>query len=161
MKLAQADKLAQSLMTAHKLSSKWSIRFDHSKVRFGTCNYAKKEISLSRYLVELNSEDEVRDTILHEIAHALAPRGAGHGPVWQAVAISIGCNGSRCYGDDVVRPTPKYKGTCPLCKTVIYRHRRTEIACAKCAPVFDPKYAFVWSKRSSALDGRAFSKARS
>lgn len=145
MKLAEAHKLANYLMRLHKLVPNWSFRFDRSKVRFGMCNYAKKEISLSRYLVELNHETEVRDTILHEIAHALAPRGAGHGPKWQRLALSIGCTGSRCYGDEVVRPSSKYEGTCPSCKRVIYRHRRTVIACGKCSAVFDPRFVFVWS----------------
>ena len=30
------------------------------------------------------------DTILHEIAHAIAGANAGHGPVWKAVAKRIG-----------------------------------------------------------------------
>ena len=140
-----AERLAHDLMRMHKVHHEWSFKFDRSKVCFGKCNYSKKQISLSRYLVELNDEKEVRDTILHEIAHALAPRGAGHGPAWRSVAVSIGCNGTRCYGSEVVRPHPKFKGTCPSCKLVIYRHRRAEIACAKCTPVFDRRYAFIWT----------------
>src|SRR5436190_12975378 len=107
MELAQARQLAEDLMRLHKLSPKWSFKFDRSKVSFGKCHYGKKQISVSRYLVELNGEDEVRDTILHEIAHALAPRGAGHGTAWRSVAKSIGCNGRRCYGAEVARPAPK------------------------------------------------------
>jgi SprT protein len=145
MELAQARKLADDLMRLHKLSPKWSFKFDRSKVSFGKCHYAKKQISLSQHLVELNDENEVRDTILHEIAHALAPRGAGHGPVWKSVAESIGCNGHRCFGSEVIRPAPKFKGTCPTCKLVIFRHRRMELACAKCSPVFNRKYVFLWS----------------
>lgn len=146
MELENARKLADDLMRMHKLLPRWSFKFDHSKVSFGKCYYGKKVISLSRHLVELNDEAEVRDTILHEIAHALAPRGAGHNAVWQAIAHSIGCNGQRCYGAEVVRPKPKYKGTCPACNLVIYRHRRTEVACAVCSPVFDRRFAFVWSR---------------
>ena len=145
MELAQARQMADELMRLHKLSPTWSFKFDRSKVSFGKCYYGKKVISLSRYLVELNDEKEVRDTILHEIAHALAPKGAGHGAVWQSVAQMIGCNGQRCYGAEVVRPKPRFKGTCPSCKLVIYRHRRTEVACASCSPVFDRKYAFIWT----------------
>ena len=149
MELAQAQQLADDLMRLHKLSPTWSFRFDRSKVSFGKCYYGKKLISLSRHLVQLNDEGEVRDTILHEIAHALAPRGAGHNSVWQAIALSIGCDGKRCFGAEVVRPMPKFKGTCPSCKIVIYRHRRMEVACAQCSPVFQRKYAFVWSQSSS------------
>jgi SprT protein len=147
MRLEDARKLATQLMRLHKLRPDWSFRFDRSKVRFGKCNYTKKEISLSRHLVELNGREEVRETILHEIAHALAPRGAGHGAAWRAVALSLGCNGRRCYGEEVVRPAPKYKGTCPSCRKVIYRHRRAVVACGRCTPLFDPKYAFIWTDR--------------
>lgn len=144
MRLDQAEEMAAQLMRLHGVPRGWTFAFDRSKVRFGKCDYRRKQISLSRHLVELNSEDEVRDTILHEIAHVLAPRGAGHGPKWQAVAISIGCNGMRCYGQEVVRPKGKYRGTCPGCRRVIYRHRRMLIACARCSPVFDPQFVFEW-----------------
>jgi SprT protein len=146
MKLKEAEKLASELMTLHNISQSWSFRFDSSKVRFGKCDYRKREITLSWRLVELNNEFEVRDTILHEIAHVLAPRGSGHGPAWRAVARAIGCNAKRCFGEEVKRPKPKYKGTCPSCLKVVYRHRRVTIACAKCTPVFDSRFAFVWSK---------------
>jgi predicted SprT family Zn-dependent metalloprotease len=145
MTLAEARELANQLMEKHKHLPHWSFHFDRSKVRFGRCNYGKKQISLSKYLVELNDEPEVRDTILHEIAHALLPRRAGHGAKWQAVALSIGCSGRRCYGPEIARPSPKFKGTCPVCRSVIYRHRRTVLSCAKCKSEFDPTFAFVWT----------------
>ncbi len=144
MILQDAEKLALQLLRQHKLLPDWSFQFDRSKVRFGKCNYVSKVISLSRYLVELNNKEEVQETILHEIAHALSPRGTGHGEKWWTVAHSIGCTASRCYGNNVRRPTPRYKGTCPGCQRVIYRHRRTIIACGRCTPVFDKKFAFVW-----------------
>jgi predicted SprT family Zn-dependent metalloprotease len=145
MKLGDARRLALQLMEVHKVPSDWSFQFDRSKVRFGKCNFGRKEISLSQYLVELNDEAEVRETILHEIAHALAPRRAGHGPAWRVVAESIGCTAKRCYGDEVTRPTPKFKGTCPACRRVIFRHRRTAVACGRCSPRFDRRFLFVWS----------------
>jgi SprT protein len=144
MNLNDARKLARQLMQEHGVPAEWTFQFDRSKVRFGKCNYGRKEISLSRYLVELNDEPEVRETILHEIAHALLPRGAGHGPKWRALAGSIGCQAKRCYGEEVTRPTPKYKGTCPKCRRVIHRHRRTVVACGRCSPVFDRRFVFVW-----------------
>ena len=76
MELEAARRLALGLMREHRVPGDWLFEFDRSKVRFGRCHYGRKEISLSRHLVELNDEAEVRDTILHEIAHAL---GAGLG----------------------------------------------------------------------------------
>jgi predicted SprT family Zn-dependent metalloprotease len=145
MRLNQAEELAKHLMRLHRLPRGWSFAFDRSKVRFGKCDYRRRQISVSRHLVELNAEVEVRDTILHEIAHALAPRGAGHGPAWQALALAIGCNGLRCYGREVARPVPRFMGTCPACRRVIYRHRRTVLSCGKCSDLFDPRFAFAWS----------------
>jgi SprT protein len=146
MNLNDARTLAADLMRKHRLPREWAFGFDRSKVRFGKCDYGKKRISLSRHLVEANGVAAVRETVLHEIAHALAPRGAGHGPVWRSLALSIGCNGSRCYGSEVARHKPKFRGTCPGCKRVIFRHRRTAIACGKCAPTYNARFAFIWSR---------------
>jgi len=146
MELEAARNLAEELMRKHRLPRTWSFEFDRSKVRFGKCDYRQRVISLSRYLVALNDEANVAETILHEIAHALAPPRAGHGPVWQAIARSIGCNGQRCYGAEVRRPEPKYRGTCRACGRVIRRHRRTVVACGRCSRVFDPRFLFVWTR---------------
>jgi SprT protein len=146
MNLSSAQSLAAALMQQHNLAREWSFDFDRSKVRFGKCDYGKKRISLSRHLVEANGIEAVRETILHEIAHALAPRGAAHGPVWRTLAQSIGCNGARCYGSEVARPKPKFQGTCPGCNRIIRRHRRTALACGKCTAIFDPKFGFIWSE---------------
>jgi predicted SprT family Zn-dependent metalloprotease len=145
MNILDAKRLAERLMKTHKLTPAWSFHFDSAKVRFGKCDYGKREITLSRHLVELNDEAEVRDTILHEIAHALVRPSVGHGQAWQRIAHAIGCNARRCYGDEVVRPKPRHKGTCPACHRVVYRHRRVMIACAHCSPVFDKRFAFIWS----------------
>ena len=72
MNLKDAEELALSLMRKHGLSH-WEFGFDRAKRRFGACNFSKKRISLSKYLTEVNEIEQVRDTILHEIAHALAP----------------------------------------------------------------------------------------
>ena len=70
-------------MQQHGLSAQgWRFQFDHARRRFGACRYGRKLITLSRPLVLLNPEAEVRDTILHEIAHALCP-GDGHGVRWK------------------------------------------------------------------------------
>jgi predicted SprT family Zn-dependent metalloprotease len=145
MNLDAAQKLAEELLRKHRMPGEWSFGFDRSKVRFGKCDYRRKRISLSSHLVELNDEPCVRDTVLHEIAHALAQRGAGHGAAWRSIALAIGCNGSRCYGNEVQRPKPKYRGTCHTCGRVIHRHRRSLLACGHCTPVFDSRFAFVWT----------------
>ena len=45
---------------------------------------------LGRVQARFEIGGEVKDTILHEIAHALAVARAGHGPAWKTVARRIG-----------------------------------------------------------------------
>lgn len=147
MTLEATKVLARVLMEQHNLHG-WTFTFDRAKRRFGCCDYDRKRISLSAYLVQLNHEEQVRDTILHEIAHALAGRKAGHGRVWQRIAQSLGCSTMRCYTTEVVEPPPRYEGTCPGCARKIHRLRRKRLACARCSPHFDPRFLFVWTNCS-------------
>ena len=79
MDIRKAEILALTLIEKHLSNDKfdWQFKFDNSKRRFGQCVYGRKYglpyhmIKLSKPLVALNSEEQVRDTILHEIAHAL------------------------------------------------------------------------------------------
>lgn len=139
--------MAGDLMTYHRLDH-FTFSLDKSVSRFGYCNSLTRKISLSRTLIEMNKEDEVLNTILHEIAHALSPTREHHGIFWQKTAKAIGCNGIRCYDSKVVaRPPKKYQGQCPSCKRVIYRHRRKGISCGQCNPKFDSSLLFVWTER--------------
>ena len=108
MELKQASKLAIELIDKHGLLNRgWHFAFDRANRRFGSCQYYRKRITLSKFLTELNSEQEVRNTILHEIAHALTP-GQHHNHIWRAKAKEIGCTGDRCYSSEqVARPESK------------------------------------------------------
>lgn len=95
MNLCEVKKLGWKLMLKHGLVN-WGFMFDNSVVRYGVCKHRAKVISLSRKLCLINDEASVRDTILHEIAHALTPRH-GHDSVWKAKCIEIGAKPERCY----------------------------------------------------------------
>ena len=45
--------------------------------------------SVSRTHALGGSKEQIRDTVLHEIAHAIAGREAGHGPLWKVTARRI------------------------------------------------------------------------
>ncbi len=47
-------------------------------------------IRISRARALDGRNEQVRDTVLHEIAHAIAGPEAGHGPLWKATARRIG-----------------------------------------------------------------------
>jgi ribosomal protein S27AE len=146
MELTRAKQLALDLMHRHNLIvSGWVFIFDNAKTRVGYCRYKKKTISLSRHFVPMLPPDEVKDTILHEIAHAFTGRKNGHNHVWKQKALEIGCNAQRLYLGEA-RLKPKYNGTCPGCGRVILRHRRTKISCGKCGNGwFNEKYLYIWT----------------
>jgi predicted SprT family Zn-dependent metalloprotease len=125
MDTSEARTVAIELMRKHGLVDKhWRFQFDESVRRFGLCSYQTSTISLSRTLTELNTIDVVQDTILHEIAHALAGPTAKHGRVWQLMAQSIGAKPERCYSSDEVQtPTAPWQAICQFCHRVIKRHR--------------------------------------
>lgn len=158
MNLRAAATLARQALEEHGLAQAgWVFTWDRrSKLRFGVCRWTKRTISLSRQLVRLNDEACVRDTIAHEVAHCLAGRQAGHGPVWQAAAVAVGANPSRCYdAASVIQPALRYQLRCPHCSRAVPRAKRLRrgrrISCGTCSPrrfnperllIFEPNPAF-------------------
>ncbi|MEO7753136.1 MAG: SprT-like domain-containing protein [Terracoccus sp.] len=132
MDLGAAQELAVALLARHGLSS-WTFRFDRAKTRAGACHGRDRVISLSRHVTLLHDEAEVRDTILHEIAHALAGPGHGHDEVWRAAAQSIGGSGLRCVSPDAPRVEGPWQGRCPAGHTAT-RHRAPTrvLLCRRC-----------------------------
>lgn len=147
MQAIKAKQLAIQLMKDNGLGSAWTFQFTNAIRTFGSCNFNKALIKLSKPITELNDEEHVRDTILHEIAHALAGPRAGHGLAWKRIAREIGCNGQRTYSHDTVKTPPKrWIGTCPSCDRKIVRHIKMNISCGKCSRFYDPKNAFIYAE---------------
>lgn len=149
MNLNQAQSLATTLMTQHGISELgWKFKFDRAKRRFGCCKFRSKTITLSVYLTELNDEQRVKNTILHEIAHALVGSDNGHNYIWQRKAIEIGCDGNRCYNSlEVEKPKGNYSASCPNCKTSFVRFRKPKYnqSCGKCSGgIYNPTYQLNW-----------------
>src|SRR5262245_51513217 len=85
---------ARRLMDLHGLSD-WSFAYNRRKRRLGLCYYPRKRLELSVHLVARNGDAEVRDTILHEIAHALTGPGHGHDAAWKAACVRVGARPER------------------------------------------------------------------
>jgi predicted SprT family Zn-dependent metalloprotease len=126
----------------------WTVGLDRAKRRAGACYFASRTISLSRPLTLLHDEAEVRDTVLHEIAHALVGPAHGHDAVWQAKAREIGCTGTRCLPADAPKVDGNWTGTCPAGHAHT-SHRRPERvrSCPRCAGSFDPSALIAWTWR--------------
>jgi predicted SprT family Zn-dependent metalloprotease len=141
--LEVAQALALSLMAQHGLRDNvnfgtpkyWHFKFNHRRRHIGLCSYRERTIYLSKPLVLVNSEEDVKDTILHEIAHVKAGGLAGHGRMWKLEAMAIGARPQSC--SMTKKPAPgRYQAICPGCNAVHYKYRRPRSngssACAHC-----------------------------
>lgn len=113
----------------------WKLTMDRAKTRLARCDEGKKTISISYHFLRGPSCDErkMRNTILHEFAHALAGCHNHHNNVWKTVALKIGCTGEKCGFMD--EPDAKYIVECPKkCFHATY-HRKVKVdnkLCGKC-----------------------------
>lgn len=150
-RLTEVELLATRLLTKH-LSADWSFGFDHAKKRAGACHFASRRITVSRYLGERHPLAAMEQVLLHEIAHALAGPGAGHGPAWRRTAGAIGYVGGATHDLEVAEEFARWIGTCPQGHEVL-RFRRPGTAprsCARCSRSFDRRYLIRWRERADA-----------
>ena len=142
-----AARLASELMAEHGLSG-WTFRFDRARRRAGLCRYDRREISLSGPLTALYDEADVREVVLHEIAHALAGARHGHDAVWRATARAIGSTGRRVVREGSPEVDGDWVGLCPAGHRVTrFRRPQRPQACGRCSPVFDRRHLLSWTYR--------------
>jgi predicted SprT family Zn-dependent metalloprotease len=121
---------ARELLAQHQLLQ-WSFQFDNGRARAGCCQYGTQGISLSYEFTKQASDEEVHDTILHEIAHAPVGKTHNHDEVWRAKAVAIGCSGRRCH--DVQFSAPRYIMQCERgCWVATADRRQRRIICQRC-----------------------------
>lgn len=77
-------------MTEHGLLRIWKVTYQKRHRELGVCRYDIRTLSFARTLVALGQPWLMMDVLLHEIAHALAGPGHGHGPKWRQIAKRIG-----------------------------------------------------------------------
>jgi len=127
-------KYAAELIHLHRLAG-WRFAWNRRKTCMGLCRYERQTIELSAYFVARNSLDEIRDTILHEIAHALVGPTHGHDEVWMARCQEVGAVPRRCGSANM--PAGAWQAMCPGCTKKYSRHRRPargKYFCRPCGP---------------------------
>jgi len=117
MDLIELKNFAQIEMAKWGLTQKgWVFDLDNAKRRLGVCNYRDKTIKVSKEYAQNNEEKWVKDTVLHEIAHALTP-GHNHDRVWKQACIKVGARPKRGKELTEIKQTKgNWKGTCD-CKS--------------------------------------------
>jgi predicted SprT family Zn-dependent metalloprotease len=100
------------------------------------CVYHRRTVELSVHLVERNGPEEVLDTLLHGVAHALVGPGHGHDAVWKRQGREVGARPERCGQADM--PEARSRPACGCCGKTFHRHRRpgrmSGLFCRSCGP---------------------------
>lgn len=144
MNLRKAEEMAQEQIK--KWCPEYRFRFDKATRRFGCCWGNLKLITLSKTLTEMNDESEVLNTILHEIAHAIAGNNHGHDWYWKQACIKVGARPERCYSRERVnapkhkRLQAKYMAVCSHCGHKSYRCRKPKPGTYSCGVCDKYKY---------------------
>jgi SprT-like family protein len=93
-----AERRARALIAKHlpprPHKRTWTFKWSWSMVDFGACRGWNRTIALSNPITDVSDWPSVKDTILHEIAHAKTPSEPGHGPRWRAWCRKLGCRPS-------------------------------------------------------------------
>lgn len=148
-KKIEIENLARKTMDGYQLTN-WSFKWSNSKTVFGLCDYEKETIFLSKVLNSVRDIEQIKNTILHEVAHALTPYN-GHNDVWKKLFISMGGSGEICSKVDdkvydVMEKTSKYVLLCPSCNAKSFLHRKPKYStsCGKCYPkAYNKEFEFV------------------
>ena len=80
---------------------------------------------------QIEDKDVNKDTILHEIAHALVGPSHGHNAIWRRKAREIGCSAMRCH--NLTFTKARWIMTCPNGCFAVERYRRKSgLICSSC-----------------------------
>lgn len=139
---------AEALIRLHLPAERygeWSFAFDNAKKRAGACHFERRQITLSKYLAGRWEDDDVHQTLLHEVAHAIAGPQAGHSKQWKLIARDLGYVGGATHSGPTADEFARWVGECPAGHEH-RRHRRPTraVSCAQCSPRYDTRYAIRW-----------------
>ena len=146
-KLEKVERLALRLMKQHGLH-RWKFKWTTAKCRIGVCYHHTRTICLSKPFAAARDEAHSRDTILHEIAHALLPQRIDHGEQWKKMALKVGAIPKPYYDSSLDLPH-KYELHCKRHGVVGHSHRLGDYSCPKCDTDFNPKFRLVFKLKTT------------
>lgn len=116
------------LLTENGLQG-WKVRFNPRLTRaLGRCIPSQKTIEYQPRYMQQNDWEQVRTTVLHEVAHAISCTkygrfGGGHGAQWARIARELGLENPSAI-NTTAKLTKKFTGTCDGCKETWQRDRQ-------------------------------------
>ena len=133
--LAEISALARAFLARHQEQypgplEGWNFAWDAALRRGGVCNYQDRIIGLSAAYALVAAREEIEDTILHEIAHAIVGGHHNHDQTWRDMALKIGCSAEVCH--TVEFAGLRWEGRCPNGCARIQRMRRNKLVCRTC-----------------------------
>lgn len=104
------------LSLADRWLHEWRIEANpRLKRALGRCHYRKKLLELSEAFIDANDWHAVRDVLLHEVAHAMAP-GDGHGAQFAKACRMLGVSNRACGRlSDYDGAAPTWATVCTCC----------------------------------------------
>lgn len=138
MNQAEIDRLFEEgaeILKEHNLADCQIVVDTRPKSRYGQCRkkYFCTEIGLSQFFLKQGTYEQCKQTLLHEIGHALDPN-SGHGRTWKEACAKVGLhNPKRCSNHRIYSPS-KYSMKCDNCGRTWPIHRKTdnEHSCSVC-----------------------------
>jgi hypothetical protein len=130
----------------------WTVVFESSISRGGRCHHDSKTIGYAVPFMLYASDEQRRNTMLHEVAHAVTGPGHGHDAAWKRLFLRLGGNGSALseYPKEVfTHENFVWLSSCPTCKDVtgMKQAPQTVWGCAKCPKTVPVKQRILsWSK---------------
>lgn len=160
MNISEVASLCRSLLNEHGYGH-IPFEFDRGKVRIAATHFTGRpgvyganrvtKVSMSQHYAVLLTEAEVREAMLHEIAHIKAGPESGHGAAFVLAARSLGIRGTRCM-KPAQSPAGAWTGTCPKGHTTDMHKAPLRVrSCIKCSRGFRFENVFTWKKHGRAV----------
>ncbi len=143
-----ALKSCRAVLNSHGLTD-WNIRVsvDSKTYYLGLCSYKDKTIFLNAHHIDIHPDNEVMDTINHEVAHALT-EGHAHDLIWAMKAEELGARSTPCnsfslpsHVIDAIRSGASIEMTLETIQIPKYKITRLQDKCPECGKPAIEKFA--------------------
>lgn len=148
MQRNEATHFARTLLDKQALQD-WRILLstNASSHYVGLCSYKDKTIILNAHAIDIQPDEEILDTIKHEVAHALCPANVGHGLDWATKAEALGARTTPCnhfnlpeHVIDAIRSGQMVEMTMESISIPKYKVTRLQDKCPECGKVAKEKF---------------------